>query len=85
MKNINKMFFKISLPTLALALVLGGFLVLNTKSAEALITTITVTAPNGTEKWSGTKNITWTSDGVGGDSVDIYYCHVDNGDCDNLT
>jgi len=43
-----------------------------TGMASAAITSITVTSPNGGEKWSGNKTINWTSSGSG-DTVNIYY------------
>ncbi|MCL5012217.1 MAG: hypothetical protein M1320_02210 [Patescibacteria group bacterium] len=49
------------------------------QNVQAAITTITVTSPNGGEIWSGTHNITWTTDGVGTDNVNIYRCI--GGDC----
>jgi len=68
---------KFSLFIVLTLVLMGGFI--STPKAEAAITTITVTSPNGSEKWSGTHNITWTSDGVGGDNVNIYRCV--GGDC----
>lgn len=55
----NIKFKKISLTTLALALVVSGFLVWG--NTEAAITEITVTSPNGGEIWSGSHDITWTT------------------------
>ena len=44
--------------------------------AEAAITSVHVTAPNGGEVWGVTKNITWASTNDGSDgTVNIYYCH----------
>lgn len=68
---------KFSLVLIFALVLMSGFVFV--PKAEALITTITVTSPNGGEVWSGTHNITWTDDGVGTDNVNIYRCV--GGDC----
>ncbi|MDP3104823.1 MAG: hypothetical protein Q8M95_09495, partial [Candidatus Methanoperedens sp.] len=55
--------------TVLLALLVFGMLA---GTASAAITSITVTAPNGGETWSGSKDITWTPTG-NTDTVNIYY------------
>lgn len=77
MKNFlkNKMFKKIPLSIFSITLVLGGFLFFNILPVQAAITSINLTAPDGSENWRGTQNITWTSENDGTDGlVHIYYC-----------
>jgi len=50
----------------AIAVLAGGFFV---SVANATITSLTLTAPNGGEEWRGTQNITWTQ--TGGVSTDL--------------
>ncbi len=70
----NKMFRKISLSTLAIAIVVGGFLVFSTPT-KAAISTVTVTAPNGGEVWSDSHSITWTTNPASDpETVNLYYC-----------
>jgi len=63
--NFKKSFFVI----LTATLIISGFFVSNALA----VTTITVDSPNGGECWNGTQDITWSSDCVSGEYVDIKY------------
>lgn len=68
----NIKFKKVSLTTLAFALVVSGFLVYGNK-IEAAIGSVSITSPTGGEIWSGTHNITWTTFPEGDEgTVNIY-------------
>ncbi|MFZ2303972.1 MAG: immunoglobulin-like domain-containing protein [Minisyncoccia bacterium] len=54
----------------AVALVVGGFFA---PSAQATVSNVVVTAPNGGEYWRGIQNITWTANGAGSDVVYVTY------------
>lgn len=56
------------LPLISLIFIFGFFGVVS-----AVVTSITVTSPNGGEFWSGTQSITWTASGSDSDRVDILY------------
>ena len=71
----NKKLFNLGIFALAVVLMIGGVFV---QRVNATITTVTVTDPDGSEIWSGSHDITWTTDGDAGDSVKIYYCSGTN-------
>ncbi len=58
---------------LILSVLMLSVLVIMVSSVSAAITSIDVTSPDGGEYWSGTQEITWTTNGVDGDTVDILY------------
>ena len=71
MRHINFRFFsKKVIFAIAVIVLVSGF---SAGIARAAITLLTVTSPNGTEQWRGTQTITWTSDGVPSDTVNIVY------------
>ena len=76
--NKNFKIKKLSLFLVFALVLMSGFI--SAPNAEAAITTITITSPNGGEAWSGIHNITWTSDATTStDKVSIYRCI--GGDC----
>ena len=56
---------------LAAAFIVSGFFVAGL--ANATITSVTLTTPNGGEEWRGTQNIVWSTNGTTGDQVEISY------------
>ena len=71
-KNMNKKIFNLGILALAVVLITGGVFI---QQANAAITSITVTDPDGSEIWSGSHNITWTTvPELEVDPVNIYYC-----------
>ncbi len=63
-----------SLAFIAAAFIVSGFFA---PTANAIVSSIDLTSPNGTEIWSGTHDITWTAVGDPGDTVAILLSNND--------
>ena len=73
----------LSVFTIAATFALGGFFAIN--SANAVISSITVTGPTVGQHLNDGVNITWTAVGASGDLVDIYYSDNDFSTSTKLT
>src|SRR3989338_7360132 len=69
--NLATTFARRSFAVIAVAALISGFFI--PLSANALITSLTLTDPTGGEEWRGTQTITWTSttDINGGNNISI--------------
>ena len=66
--SLNSIGLRKIFPVILGAALLSGFFV---ATANAVVTSIDLTSPDGGEHWNGTHNITWTAAGDPGDTVSI--------------
>jgi hypothetical protein len=71
---------KISLFLVLALVIIGGLM--GTMNAQAAVTTLSLTTPDGGEFWGGSRNVTWTTDGLVSDVINIFHC-LDGNCADN--